>query len=141
MMELNLYDYHGFQQKSSMRINMQYRVDAKKQSNRFIKYTLLYLAKNKFALKFWVNKGKKNKLETLKWYVPYQLSFSWKLPEEVWNWKCIHVPILFWILPSWLGYNLKTYIISWHQKVPKISQNGKKNPAKLPGNSISMNWQ
>ena len=66
MMELNLYDYHGFQQKSSMRINMQYRVDAKKQSNRFIKYTLLYLAKNKFALKFWANKGKKNKLETLK---------------------------------------------------------------------------
>ena len=63
---LNLYDYHGFQQKSSMRINMQYRVDAKKQSNRFIKYTLLYLAKNKFALKFWANKGKKNKLETLK---------------------------------------------------------------------------
>ena len=69
MMELNLYDYHGFQQKSSMRINMQYRVDAKKQSNRFINYkvhSLLYLAKNNLALKFGANKWKKNKSETLK---------------------------------------------------------------------------
>ena len=52
-----------------MRINMQYRVDAKKQSNRFINYkvhSLLYLAKNNLALKFGANKGKKNKLETLK---------------------------------------------------------------------------